>query len=213
MTAHFQIHNLTIADQGRALIKDFNYTLSQNGTHVITGSHPQIRALSGVLSGGRDFQPISGTISFCQTPIESCARHELSRLGLFYLEEFPPTHLPFNLQQYLKSLYKNHKSPNLGVREFNKLLSDKVVELGISPTILQKELCSQFSDHEILDFEILQWGLLEPILTICNPINDNIWRLIRKFDTFNRHLILLTDQQEPLKKLVLESICHLPEGV
>jgi Fe-S cluster assembly ATP-binding protein len=168
--------------------------------------------------------PVKGARGLESIDIVTLTPDQRSHLGIFVSMQYPTEVPGVGFLNYLKLIIElNRKSRNLGKltsKQTLDLIHSKLELIGWLKDILNRNLNEGLSGGERKKSEILQMLLLDPQLIILDEIDSGldkesleiIVKIIKKFITKNKTLILITHQQKMLDLLKPDQIIYLKNG-
>lgn len=147
-----------------------------------------------------------------------------SHLGIFVSMQYPTEVPGVNFLSYLKLIIElNRKArgvAKLTSKQLIDLIHSKIEIIGWSKDILSRNLNEGLSGGERKKSEILQMLLLDPKLIILDEIDsgldkqslETIIKIIKKFMTKDKTLVVITHQQQILELLIPDRIIKIKDG-
>lgn len=174
-----EIKDLHVKIEDKEIIKGLSLTVSPGEVHSIMGPNGSGKStLSQVLAGKESFEVTSGSITFRGKNLLQLAPEERACEGLFMAFQYPVeiagvanTYL---LREALNSKRKYHGLEPLKHVEFIKTAREKMKNLNIDETMLNRSVNEGFSGGEKKRNEIFQMQVLEPDLCILDETDSGL---------------------------------------
>ncbi len=183
---------------------------------------PGKSTLTKVLAGDLNYTIDSGNIFFNNKNLLKLSPELRFLNGLFLSFQNPIEFNEIIVYDFLKLIYENkQKYLKLNYLDFDNKLKKEIINLNINYDLLLRPLNLNFSGGEKKKLEFLQVLLFNPKLIIFDEIdagldfktlNYFINIIINKFKN-NKSILLITHNQNLLKKLSINKIYFLENGV
>lgn len=178
MDALLSVKNLKINVDDKNILNGIDLQINSGETHVIMGQNGSGKSsLSLTLMGHPRYKIQEGQIYFCGQSINFLKPNERAKLGLFLALQNPSEIEGVPLKQLLRQAYNqiyDNTDKHLRLGEFNKLLEQKVQELKIDSSLIERAVNVGFSGGEKKKAEILQMAVLQPKLAILDEIDSGL---------------------------------------
>lgn len=174
-----EIKNLRGGIEGREILKGIDLEIREGEIHAIMGTNGSGKStLANVLAGRDSYAVTAGSVSFCGKPLLEMAPEDRAGEGLFLAFQYP-VELPGVLETYFlrtayNALRKYRGEEPVGVREFNKLLREKLEYLQFDEKMLQRSVNEGFSGGEKKRNEVFQMAVLDPRLAILDETDSGL---------------------------------------
>lgn len=173
------ISGLFAKTQNSEILKGLFLNIAAGEVHAIMGPNGAGKStLAKVLAGHPQYEITGGAITFQGVDLTTLEADERSRAGLFMSFQYPPEVGGVTLAQFLQAAHAAHSKsrgwPEMKPAAFEKLLSQLLVEMGMSPDFLSRPLNEGFSGGEKKRNEILQMALLRPSLAVLDETDSGL---------------------------------------
>ncbi len=170
-----EVKNLHVSVGDKPILAGFNLQASAGEIHAVMGPNGVGKStLAAILTGHPAFRVDKGEVKFNGEDVLSLPIHERARKGIFLAFQHPIAVPGLKISEYLKNLYSVHKGVEISVRDFRKLMNERLAEVGLNKAVLSRDLNEGFSGGEKKRFELLQLALIEPKLAILDEIDSGL---------------------------------------
>ncbi len=187
MTAAGQNHNrpllevrdLHVAAGDTEILKGLDLTVNLGEVHAIMGPNGSGKStLANVLAGKLEYQVTQGEVIYEGRNLLEMTPDKRALEGIFLAFQYPVELPGVREREFIKTALdaiREHRGlEKLSVREFNKLLQEKVAELEMEPDLVKRSVNEGFSGGEKKRNEILQLVMLEPKLALLDESDSGL---------------------------------------
>jgi Fe-S cluster assembly ATP-binding protein len=187
MSADLVIKNLHVSVEGQEILKGLNLEVSKGEIHAIMGPNGSGKStLANTLMGHPAYEVTEGEIWFKGENIVELAADERSRLGLFLAFQYPSAIPGVSVANFLRTAINaryeqpgpsgngNGRRRGISMRDFRKLLKEKMSMLQMDPSFARRYLNDGFSGGEKKRMEILQMAMLKPEVAILDETDSGL---------------------------------------
>ena len=187
MGADLIIKNLHVRVEGQEILKGLNLEMSRGEVHAIMGPNGSGKStLANTLMGHPAYEVTDGEILFRGRDIIELSADERSRLGLFLAFQYPSAIPGVSVANFLRTAINarydqrapsdngNGQRRGISMREFRKLLKEKMAMLQMDPSFASRYLNEGFSGGEKKRMEILQMAMLQPQIAILDETDSGL---------------------------------------
>ncbi len=185
MSADLVIRNLHVDVEGQEILKGLNLELNKGEVHAIMGPNGSGKStLANTLMGHPAYEVTEGGIWFKGQSLVELAADERSRLGLFLAFQYPSAIPGVSAANFLRTAVNarrkdseasgNGSGGGMPMREFRKLLKDKMAMLKMDPSFARRYLNDGFSGGEKKRMEILQMAMLQPEIAVLDETDSGL---------------------------------------
>jgi Fe-S cluster assembly ATP-binding protein len=173
------VKDLYVKVEDKVILNGINLTVRQGETHALMGKNGSGKStLASTLMGHPNYQVVSGEVLLDGENILELATDERARLGLFLAFQYPSSVPGVPMFNFLRLAYNAVHTPKGGkpmaVREFRKLLAEKLVTLKMQEDFLKRYLNDGFSGGEKKRAEILQMAVLQPKFAVLDETDSGL---------------------------------------
>ena len=174
-----KINGLCAEVEGNEILKGVNLEVKPGEVHAIMGINGSGKStLASVLAGKEEYEITSGTVEYDGKDLLDIEPQERAGEGVFLAFQYP-VELPgvmgtYFLRTAYNSIQKYKGNDELGVRDFNSLLKDKLELLEFDSSYMQRSVNEGFSGGEKKRNEILQMAILNPKLAILDETDSGL---------------------------------------
>ena len=185
MSADLVIRNLHVDVEGQEILKGLNLELNKGEVHAIMGPNGSGKStLANTLMGHPAYEVTEGGIWFKGQSLVELAADERSRLGLFLAFQYPSAIPGVSAANFLRTAVNarrkgseasgNGSGGGMPMREFRKLLKDKMAMLEMDTSFARRYLNDGFSGGEKKRMEILQMAMLQPEIAVLDETDSGL---------------------------------------
>ena len=187
MGADLIVKSLHVQVEGQEILKGLDFEMSQGEVHAIMGPNGSGKStLANTLMGHPAYEVTDGEILFHGTNITDLSADERSRLGIFLAFQYPSAIPGVSVANFLrtainaryeqKDLSGNGSGRRRGIsmRDFRKLLKEKMAMLQMDPSFAGRYLNEGFSGGEKKRMEILQMAMLQPQIAVLDETDSGL---------------------------------------
>ena len=177
-----QIQNLSVAIQGKEILKGVDLTLRQGEVHALMGPNGSGKStLSYALMGHPNYEVTGGTATLDGVNLLDLEADERAKAGLFLAFQYPTSIPGVTVANFLRHAVTNVRSPDrkegedlMPMREFRKELREQMDELGVDQEFARRYLNEGFSGGEKKRAEVLQLAMLRPAFAILDETDSGL---------------------------------------
>jgi Fe-S cluster assembly ATP-binding protein len=170
-----EIRDLHVAVEGKPILKGVNLTIHKGEVHALMGPNGSGKStLSNALMGHPNYTVTSGDILFKGESILELSPDERARRGLFLAFQYPVAISGVSVVNFLRTALKSIRGEEIPVREFRKLLKEKMALLGMDDSFAGRYVNDGFSGGEKKRHEILQMAMLQPEMAILDETDSGL---------------------------------------
>jgi len=220
-----KIQNLYASVNGKEIIKGLNLSINKGEIHAIMGKNGSGKStLAKIIAGHPAYSINKGNIFFQNTDITYEEPERRSHKGIFLAFQYPIEVHGVNNIDFLRLAY-NSKQKQLDKQEidplsFFELINNKIKQIDMNSSFLNRYLNEGFSGGEKKKNEILQMSLLQSELSILDEIDSgldvdafkNISKNIKNFVKDNRSILLITHYQKLIDYIKPDYIHIMDKG-
>jgi Fe-S cluster assembly ATP-binding protein len=189
MSADLIIKNLHVDVEGQEILKGLNFEMNRGEIHAIMGPNGSGKStLANTLMGHPAYQVTEGEIRFKGQNLVGMLPDRRSRLGLFLAFQYPSAIPGVSVANFLRTALNARRLPatdngngseggesqSISMREFRRLLKDKMAMLQMDDSFARRYLNDGFSGGEKKRMEILQMAMLQPEIAILDETDSGL---------------------------------------
>ncbi len=173
------IQNLSVAVEGRQILKGINLTIYPGEMHAIMGPNGSGKStLAAILAGREGYNITGGEVIYCGKDLLALDPEERACEGVFLAFQYPVEIPGVNSTYFLKAAYneirKHRGLPELDAMEFLTFVKEKVKLLHLPEDLLKRPVNYGFSGGEKKRNEIFQMAVLEPKFAILDETDSGL---------------------------------------
>ena len=174
-----EIVNLHANIEDKEILKGLTLKINKGEVHSIMGPNGSGKStLASILAGKEDYQITEGDIIFNGESILEMSPEERAQEGVFlafqYPIEIPGVSNSYFLREALNSIRKSKGKDPLKPVEFIKIAKEKIKDLKMNESLLNRSLNEGFSGGEKKRNEILQMSILDPMMAILDETDSGL---------------------------------------
>ena len=174
-----EIVNLHAKIEDKEILKGLSLKINKGEVHSIMGPNGSGKStLASILAGKEDYEIIEGDIIFNGESILEMSPEERAQEGVFlafqYPIEIPGVSNSYFLREALNSIRKSKGQDPLKPVEFIKIAKEKIKDLKMNDSLLNRSLNEGFSGGEKKRNEILQMSILDPMMAILDETDSGL---------------------------------------
>ena len=210
---------------GKEILKGVDLSISPGEIHAVMGRNGSGKStLSNVITGKDGYVISKGDIKYKDESIVEWSPEKRALAGIFMSFQYPVVMPGVNNTYFLKaalnSKLKNNGKKELNAAEFLKLVKEKLNELDMDTSYLQRAVNEGFSGGEKKRNEILQMLTLEPELAIMDETDSGldidalkvIANGVNKYRNPSRSFLVITHYQRLLRYIEPDFVHVLIDG-
>jgi len=187
MSADLEIKNLHVNAEGQEILKGLNFAMNRGEVHAIMGPNGSGKStLANTLMGHPAYEVTDGDIWFKGESVIDLPADARSRLGLFLAFQYPSAIPGVSVANFLRTAINaryeqkdpagngNGQPRSISMRDFRKLLKEKMAMLQMDPAFARRYLNEGFSGGEKKRMEILQMAMLQPEIAILDETDSGL---------------------------------------
>jgi len=220
-----KVKNLHAGISGKEILKGVDLSISPGEIHAVMGRNGSGKStLSNVITGKDGYVISKGDIEYKNESIVEWSPEKRALAGIFMSFQYPVVMPGVNNTYFLKaalnSKLKNNGKKELNAAEFLKLVKEKLNELDMDTSYLQRAVNEGFSGGEKKRNEILQMLTLEPEIAIMDETDSGldidalkvIANGVNKYRNPNRSFLVITHYQRLLRYIKPDYVHVLIDG-
>jgi len=185
--ADFAVKNLHVSVEGQEILKGLELSMNKGEIHAIMGPNGSGKStLANTLMGHPAYQVTAGEVWLKGQNILELSPDERSRLGLFLAFQYPSTIPGVSVANFIRTALNarqpqtdpanngNGESKGLPMREFRRLLKEKMEMLQMDANFSRRYLNEGFSGGEKKRMEVLQMAMLQPEIAILDETDSGL---------------------------------------
>ncbi len=170
-----EIRNLKATVDGQPILRGVNLTVPRGEVHALMGPNGSGKStLANTLMGHPAYEVTGGKIIFKGQDVTDLPTDERARLGMFLAFQYPVEVPGVSVLNFLRSAMTAVRGEKVPLREFRKVVGDKLKELGMDISFARRNLNEGFSGGEKKRNEVLQMSLLQPELAIMDETDSGL---------------------------------------
>ena len=219
------VKSLRAGISGKEILKGVDLIINPGEIHAVMGRNGSGKStLSNVITGKDGYVISEGDIKYKDESIVDWSPEKRALAGIFMSFQYPVVMPGVNNTYFLKaalnSKLKNNGKKELNAAEFLKLVKEKLNELDMDASYLQRAVNEGFSGGEKKRNEILQMLTLEPELAIMDETDSGldidalkiIANGINRYRNPSRSFLVITHYQRLLRYIEPDFVHVLIDG-
>jgi len=219
------IQDLHAGVDNKEILKGLNLEIKPGEMHAVMGRNGSGKStLSNVITGREGYYISKGNIKYKGQSIIEWSPEKRALAGLFMSFQYPVVMPGVNNTYFLKAALnaklKHHGKQELDAAGFLKLIKEKLTEVDMDTSYLQRAVNEGFSGGEKKRNEILQMLTLEPELAILDETDSGldidalkiIADGVNRYRNKERSFLVITHYQRLLKYIEPDVVHVLIDG-
>ncbi|MDY0078615.1 MAG: Fe-S cluster assembly ATPase SufC [Bacteroidales bacterium] len=219
------IKDLTVAINGKEIIKGLNLQVNKGEVHAIMGPNGSGKSTLAAAITGRDgYEVTKGEIWYKGQNIVGLEADERANMGIFlsfqYPVEIPGVSMTNFMRTALNAQREYRGQPNIPAAEFLKLMEEKKKMVDIHAKLTKRSVNEGFSGGEKKKNEIFQMALLEPTLAILDETDSGldidalrtVAKGVNELRSSENGFVVITHYQRLLEYIVPDYVHVLSDG-
>jgi Fe-S cluster assembly ATP-binding protein len=175
MVSKLEVIDLHASVGGKKILNGLNLSVAQGEIHVIMGPNGAGKTtLANVIMGSPSCIVESGSILLDSKDITKLKPDERAKLGLFLAFQHPIEVPGVRVFNFLRTAYKHLHGDDISLDEFEKNLKNKLKQLRMPESFIDRYLNEGFSGGEKKRFEVLQMLVLRPKIAIMDETDSGL---------------------------------------
>lgn len=169
------VNNLHIEIEDKEIVKGVSLQINSGEKHAIMGKNGSGKSsLANALAGHPDYMITSGSVEIDGRNLLEMDATERSLAGLFLGFQYPMTIPGVTVANFLRAAIKARNGNGIDLKNFRKILKEKMRLLKIDDSFATRYLNDGFSGGEKKRLEILQMAMLQPRLAILDETDSGL---------------------------------------
>lgn len=220
-----EVKDLYVTVEDKEILKGLNLTIKPGEVHAIMGPNGAGKStLSAVIAGREGYEVTSGSITYEGRDVLEMEVEERAQAGMLlgfqYPVEIPGVKNIYLLKSALKAQREARGEDEMPAPEFLKLVREKLAQMQMDASFLQRAVNEGFSGGEKKRNEILQMLVLQPKLAMLDEIDSGLdidaMRIVadgvNSLRSEDRAILLVTHYQRLLDYVVPDYVHVLVDG-
>ncbi len=220
-----KIQDLHVSVENQEILKGLELTVNSGEVHAIMGPNGSGKStLVNVLAGKPEYTVTKGRVLYQGEDLLALEPEVRARCGVFLAFQYPLELPGVRAWQFLKgavdALRQHRGEEEMGAREFDRLLREKIKVVDIDPELVKRSVNEGFSGGEKKRNEILQMALLEPKLALLDETDSGLdidaLRIVsegvNRLRTPDNAVVLVTHYQRILDYIIPDHVHVLLDG-
>ena len=170
-----EVRNLHVAVGGKPILKGVNLTVRRGEIHALMGPNGSGKStLSYALMGHPAYTVTSGNILMDGQSILELSPDERAKLGLFLAFQYPVAVPGVSVVNFLRASLRSIRGREMPVREFRRVLKEKMDLLGMDDSFAGRYVNDGFSGGEKKRLEILQMAMIQPAVAVLDETDSGL---------------------------------------
>ena len=174
-----EVKDLHVTVEGKEILKGLTLTINAGEVHAIMGPNGAGKStLSSVIAGKEGYEVTSGSITYEGQDVLEMAVEERAQAGLLlgfqHPVEIPGVKNIYLLKSALNAQREARGEGEMPAPEFLKLIKEKIAQMQMDASFLQRSVNEGFSGGEKKRNEILQMLVLQPKLAMLDEIDSGL---------------------------------------
>ena len=206
-----EVRDLHVSVGANEILKGIDLTVNAGEIHAVMGPNGSGKStLTNVIAGKPGYTVTKGKVLFEGEDVLLLPPDERARRGIFLALQYPVELPGIRNREFLRTALEVIRGARgeekLAIRDFNKLLEARALELGFDADMLKRNVNEGFSGGEKKRNEVLQLSVLEPRLALLDETDSGldidalkiVSEGVNRFRAPDRAVVLVTHYQRIL---------------
>ena len=178
-TSLLEVRDLRVSVEDLEILRGVNLSVKPGEVHAIMGPNGSGKStLVSVLAGKPGYTVTGGQAIYEGEDLLALEPEVRARKGVFLAFQYPLELPGVRAWQFLKAavdaLREHRGDEEMGAREFDRLLREKMKMVEIDPDLIRRAVNEGFSGGEKKKNEVLQMAVLEPKLALMDETDSGL---------------------------------------
>ena len=220
-----EVKDLSVSADGKDILNGVSLSVNKGEVHAIMGPNGSGKStLAQVIAGREGYDITGGEVLYDGQDIFDLAPEERARAGIFlafqYPVEIPGVSNLYFLRAALNAMRQARGEDLIDAIDFLNLAKEKMADLEIDSTMIERSVNAGFSGGEKKRNEIFQMSILEPKLAILDETDSGldidalklVSKGVNKMRDPERAIVVVTHYQRLLEYIVPDFVHVLAGG-
>lgn len=220
-----EVKDLSVRADGTDILNGVNLSVNKGEVHAIMGPNGSGKStLAQIIAGREGYEITGGEVLYDGNDIFELAPEERAQAGIFlafqYPVEIPGVSNLYFLRTALNAVRKARGEDPIDAMDFLDLAKEKMIELEMDATMIERPVNAGFSGGEKKRNEIFQMSVLEPKLAVLDETDSGldidalklVSHGVNKLRSPYRAIIVVTHYQRLLDYIVPDFVHVLAGG-
>jgi len=220
-----EVRDLHVSIDDNEILRGLDLCVNVGEVHAIMGPNGSGKStLANVLAGRPGYVVTRGKVLYEGQDLLAMAPDERARAGVFLAFQYPVELPGIRNREFLRTaldaVREARGEPKLAIRDFNKLMEAKALEMEFDPDLMKRNVNEGFSGGEKKRNEILQLSVLDPKLALLDETDSGLdidaLRVvsagINRFRGPDKAVVLVTHYQRILNYVTPDFVHVLIDG-
>ncbi len=220
-----EVRNLHAAAGDVEILRGLDLTVNLGEVHAIMGPNGSGKStFTNVLAGRPEYRVTEGEVRYEGEDLLALTPENRALAGIFLAFQYPVELPGVRSREFLKAaldaVHEHRGLPKLSVREFNKLVEQRVREVEMDADLMKRSVNEGFSGGEKKRNEILQMSVLDPKLALLDETDSGLdidaLRIVaegvNRFRAPDKAIVIVTHYQRILNYITPDYVHVLLDG-
>jgi len=174
-TPVLETRGLHVSIDDKEILKGVDLAIYKGEVHALMGPNGSGKStLSNTLMGHPSYKVTQGDILMKGQSVLGMSADERARMGLFLAFQYPMAIPGVSVVSFLRTALKSLRGEDVPVREFRKLLKEKMDLLEMDQSFAGRYVNDGFSGGEKKRNEILQMAMMQPEIAVLDETDSGL---------------------------------------
>lgn len=170
-----EIKNLSVSAEEKQIINNLNLTIKEGEIHALMGPNGVGKStICKAIMKHPNYQITNGEILWNDKNITTCDTSEISKLGIYYINQNPTAIEGVTNAEMLRLALNRAREEKIDIFAFNKKCNEICAKIDLPKSFLHRAINDGMSGGERKKNELLHLWMLEPQLILLDELDSGL---------------------------------------